>query len=163
MASFNFPSFIIGLLLGMIIMLILVWIAYYTRIFLFTYCPTQMKICSANDYFNNPGDALANGANINDILFLNDKNQMFYKRVPKSSDCVPSSNQTVHVIFPQYCSFSGEGISGATGKAIQYNSPIYDVENEPNAKTLHDCVPVPDIYVNEGIPLLKWDTNPLTV
>lgn len=162
MASFSFSSFIIGLLLGMILMLLLVWIAYYSRSFLFTYCPTQMTVCTAADYYNNPGDALANGANIDDILFLNDKNELFYQRVPNNANCIPSSNQTVEILYPQYCEFSGDGITGVTGKAIQFNSATYNVSEYPTVDTVQSCIPVAGSYVDMGVPLIKWDINPIS-
>lgn len=163
MASFDFISFIIGLLLGAIIMLVLVWIAYYTRTFLFTYCPTQARACNGPDYYNNPGEALANGANIDDILFLNDQDEMFYKRVPKTTNCVPESNQTVHILYPQYCQFSdNSGLSG-TYRSYSFGSNIYKPANGlpgPTITTSGNCDPTPGIYI-EGIPLLKWDPSPI--
>lgn len=163
MASFDFVSFIIGLLLGMIMMLVLVWIAYYTRSFLFTYCPTQARACGGLDYYNNPGNAIANGASINDILFLNDQNELFYKRVPKTTNCVPQSNQTIQILYPQYCQFSDNaGLSG-TYKSSSFGSNIYRPANGfpgPTITTNGNCEPIQGIY-SEGVPLLKWDPNPL--
>src|SRR5437763_876523 len=108
MVVFDFTSFSIGLLLGMIILLTLVWIAYFTRSFLFTYCATQARACGGADYYNDPGDALAHDSSLtaSDILFLNESDELFYKRVPRNTDCVPESNQTVYIKFPQYCSFT---------------------------------------------------------
>lgn len=163
MASFDFTSFIIGLLVGMIIMLLFVWIAYYTRTFLFTYCPTTIPACSGADYYNDPGDALANGANINDILFLNDEDKMYYKRVPRVSGCSPESNQIVYIQYPQYCSFTTEEGTTEIGRAIQYNSPIYQISGIKNTiLTTEDCEPAPGTSAINGIPLLQWDINPIS-
>jgi len=165
MASFDFISFVIGLLLGAIIMLLLVWIAYFTRSFLFTYCPTQARACSGADYYNNPGDALANGANINDILFLNDQDQMYYNRVPRTTSCVPESNQIVHIVYPQYCSFSTTGGVSGTWKETAFNSNIYTPSNGvpgPTITTSGDCDPAPGSPVDSGVPILRWDTNPIS-
>jgi len=161
--SFEFISFTIGLLLGMIILLILVWIAFYTRTFLFTYCPTQARACSGPDYYNNPGEALSNGANINDILFLNDQNEMYYKRVPKTTNCVPVSNQAVHIFFPQYCEFSDDKGLSNTYKSNSFGSNIYKPASGlpgPTITTSGNCDPNPGIYT-DGVPLLKWDPIPL--
>ena len=101
MASFDFVSFVLGLLLGAILMLVIIWIAYYTRSFLFTYCPTQTRPCGANDFINDPANALANDINLkpDQILFLNNNNELFYKRVPRSTDCIPENNQIVYIKY----------------------------------------------------------------
>jgi len=160
---FDFVSFIIGLLLGAILMLIAVWIAYYTRIFLFTYCPTSTRACGGLDYYNNPGEAISNGSNVNDILFLNNQNDLYYKRVPKTTNCVPESNQTVHISYPQYCQFSDNtGLSG-TYRSSSFGSNIYKPASGlpgPTITTSGNCDPTPGIYTN-GIPLIKWDPVPL--
>lgn len=166
MAMFEFISFTIGLLSGMIMLLILVWVAYFTRTFLFTYCPTQARPCGGGDYYNNPGDALANNPNITvaDILFLNDENEMYYKRVPKNTDCVPESNQLVYIQYPQYCSFSNiSGVSG-TWRETAFNSNIYSPYGfiGPTITTNGNCDPATGSPAVSGIPLLRWDTNPIS-
>lgn len=163
---FEFVSFVIGLLLGGIITLLLIWIAYFTRSFLFTYCATNADPpCAGADYYNNPGDALANGANINDILFLNDQNQLFYERVARVGSCTPQANQIVNVLYPQYCSFSTTG--GITGiwKETAFNSNIYKPANGipgPTITTTGNCIPTAGSPVDIGLPILKWDTNPIS-
>jgi hypothetical protein len=165
MASFDFISFAIGLLLGMIIMLLLVWIAYYTRSFIFSYCPTQARPCGGADYYNDPGDALANNPQITvaDILFLNDENIMYYNRVPKNTDCTPESNQIVQMIYPQYCSFATSAGKTGTWRETVFNSNIYkpDGFTGPTIVTDGNCTPAPGSPVATGVPLLQWDTNPI--
>lgn len=166
MASFDFVSFVIGLLLGMIVMLLLVWIAYFTRSFLFTYCPTQARPCGGADYYNDPGDALAHYPNltVGEILFLNDNNEMFYRRVPKSTDCVPEANELVHMKFPQYCSFATTGGVSETWKETAFNSNIYTSDIMPGARIVTDgnCDPSPGQIVETGVPILRWDPNPIS-
>lgn len=145
-------------------MLVLVWMAYYTRIFLFTHCPTQARACSGPDYYNDPGRALSNGANIDDILFLNDDNHMFYKRVPKTTNCVPEFNQTVRIVYPQYCQFSNDNGMSATYKSTIFGSNIYKPSSGipgPTVSTNGNCDPIQGIYT-QGIPLLRWDSVPIT-
>ena len=165
MASFDFISFVIGVLIGAIITLILIWAAYFTRSFLFTYCATESSLCAGADYFNNPGDALANGANINDILFLNDQNELFYDRVPRTGDCTPESNQIVNILYPQYCSFSTTGGVSGTWKETSFNSNIYKPANGipgPTITTTGNCIPTSGSSVETGIPLIRWDANPIS-
>lgn len=146
-------------------MLLLVWIAYFTRSFAFTYCPTQARACGAADYFNDPGDALAHNPQITvaDLLFVNDQNQLFYKRVPESTDCVVESNQIVYMKFPQYCSFSTTGGTAGVWKETAFNSNIYRADGfaGPDITTDGDCRPAPGSPVTSGVPLLRWDPNPL--
>ena len=163
---FEFTSFMIGFLLGLIIMLLLVWIAYFTRTFIFTFCPTQARPCGGADYFNDPGDALAHNPQITvaDILFLNDENKMFYRRVPRSTDCVPESNQLVYMMFPQYCSFSSTGGTAGIWKETAFNSNVYRPDGfpGPTLTTEGDCNPTPGSSVADGVPLLRWDPNPIS-
>lgn len=166
MASFDFVSFIIGGLVFSIIVLTLIWAAYFTRSFLFTYCPTQSRSCGGADFFNDVGDALANNPQITvaDILFLNDQDQMFYKRVPQTTACVPESNQLVYMKFPQYCSFSTTGGTAGIWKETAFNSNIYKPDGfvGPTVMTDGDCHPTPGSSVTSGIPIIRWDPNPIS-
>lgn len=160
---FDLVSFVIGLILGMIILLTLVWLAYYTRVFLFTYCPTQSPACTLSSYYNNPADALANGSDINDILFINDQDEMYYKRVPKNGNCIPQSNQTIHILHPEYCQFSNNNGLSVTYRSNGFGSNLYKQANGlpgPTITTTGNCDPVSDIYTS-GVPLLQWDANPM--
>ena len=165
MQGIDFISFMIGMLLGMIIMLLLVWLAYSTRSVMFTYCAKSAPPCGGGSYYNDPGDALANNPQIkvSEILFLNDNNQMFYRRVPKSVNCVPEANQIVHMKYPQYCAFSGTGISGEW-KETAFNSNIYVPVNgtEGQITTNGNCEPKGQESGASGVPLLKWDENPVS-
>lgn len=161
MASFDFTSFIIGVLLGLILMLVLIWVAYFTRSFIFTYCQSSCPTCAGASYYNNPGDALANNTPLNEILFV-DNGKMLYKRIPKTKECTPDHGQTVHMTYPQYCTFSGSGVSG-TWKQTAFNSNIYkpiDGTIGPTITTSGDCIPAPGMPVDKGVPILRWDVNP---
>jgi len=164
MAYFDFISFVIGLLLGMVMMLLLVWIAYMTRVFLFTYCAKQARKCAGTDYYNDPGDALSNNPNltVNDMLFVNDNDEMFYKRVPATTACVPESNQIVYMKYPQYCTFFNDGGSN-TWKETAFNSNIYRPVGftGPTVETVGNCEPKPDQEVISGKPIIRWDPNPI--
>lgn len=142
-------------------MLIIIWIAYYSRIFIFTYCPTQARPCSGVDYYNNPGDALGNNNNLKpqDIL-ANVDGRLLYKRVPRNSTCVPEDNQIVRMPFPQYCEFYTNNI-GVEYRDISFNGNIYKPVNGigPTITTGENCVPNDSIY-DKGVPLVQWDSNP---
>jgi len=164
--KFEPVSFFIGLIIGLIIMIVIMWIAYASRTFVFTYCASNAPICTGNDYYNDPGQALANGANINDILFLNDKNEMFYKRVPATSSCVPGPGQTVEILYPQYCLFDIEGVP-TQGRAPTLHNPVYIIDSTVSPPTTVDtsaigsCVPNSGQIAVSGVPELKWDATPL--
>lgn len=166
MGMWDFPSFFIGFLTGLIIMLLLIWLAYYTRSFAFTYCPKQARPCGGGDFYNDPGDALANNPQITiaDILFLNDEHKMYYKRVPRNTDCIPESNQLVYMKFPQYCSFSSTGGTTGIWKETAFNSNMYRPVgfSGPTLITDGDCIPTDGEPVTNGVPLLRWDPNPIS-
>lgn len=150
-------SIIIGFLIGAIITLLLIWIAYEARVFLFTYCANENTTCIGSDYYNDPGDALAAGANINDILFLNDQNFLFYKRLPVNQQCVPTANQTVQILYPQYCTFD-TGVTTATGLQVQDGSNIYNLIGSGDIiVTDGNCTPV--LGAVTGVPQIRWNSS----
>lgn len=164
-ANFDFVSFVIGLILGMIIMLLIVWITYFTRSFLFTYCPVGTRFCTSEDYYNDPGDALVRnpGLSTSQILFINGEKEMFYNRVPKGASCIPQNNQAIYIKYPQYCSFSNnQGEFDTAWKQSGYNSNIYRSDEFPGMyiETEGNCTPSPGSSMEFGIPLLRWDENP---
>lgn len=161
--KFDAVSFFIGLIIGVIIMIIIVWIAYASRTFVFTYCASNAPICTGNDYYNDPGQALANGAQLSDILFLNDQNEMFYKRVPATSSCVPGPGQTVEILYPQYCLFQIEGVP-TEGRAPTLHNPVYVISGSTvtiDTSTTGSCIPNSGQAATSGVPELKWDATPL--
>lgn len=165
MEQFSFVSFVIGFLLGCIILLLLTWISYFTRTFIFTYCPISSRPCGGNDYYNDPGDGLAHNpqVTVNDVLFLNDQNELFYKRIPRVTDCVPEYNQLVYMKFPQYCSFTG-GETGGIWKETSFNSNIYEPVGFTGATITTDgnCIPSEGSSYTSGVPVLRWDKNPIS-
>lgn len=161
---FDWVSFTIGGLVFSIIILLVIWITYYTRTFIFQYCATQPPYCTGIDYYNNPGNAIANGADVDDILFINNQNEMFYKRVPRTDDCIPQSNQVIPIQYPQYCEFeTAFGMTG-TWKQTFFTSNVYrpaDGSLNPTVTTTGNCIPAPGSFVVNGKPLLQWDPTPI--
>lgn len=159
MASWDTASFFIGLLLGMIIMLIMIWIFYNTRSFIFTYCASATRGCAGDDYYNNPGVALAHNPQLSasDILFLRN-DELYYTRVPRVNNCTPEINQTIQIPQPQYCSFSGTGGTDVTYRQKDPGGDVYEPYGSvgPIVKTTANCEPTGATF-NEGIPLVKWD------
>jgi hypothetical protein len=169
--SYNFHSisFTIGLLLGMIIMLIIIWISYYTKTFLFTYCSTKAPVCGIDDYFINPGNALAYGEiagvpNITpaDILFkkvVNGVTGMYYDVVAKNNNCVAKQFER-YIPFPQYCEFFNEnGTSAGKFKRDAFNNYRNTSSTIvlPPVTTLKNCNPATDGYSSNGTILIEWD------
>lgn len=166
MAVFDFVSFIIGLLLGAIFMLLFVWIAYYSRTFLFTYCPTQARACGGADYYNDPGDALANypQLSVQDMLFI-ENGILYYKRPPQTTNCfVQTQAQTVQILYPQYCEFTNINGTSSIWKETSFNSNMYTNVNFGSVvETNGNCDPIstPSNQFSGGVPVVQWDTNPI--
>jgi len=166
--NFNFINFIIGFLVGMIMMLIIIWISYYTRTFLFTYCATQAPACGFNDYFIDPGNALAyaeltgltntiNPSTILEIRTNGDDEKMYYDVVSKDhSNCVANQYER-YIPYPQYCEFfNSDGSLGSYKRSLLnvYKSTILGSPN-PNIAALANCEPTNSLYT--GKILQKWD------
>lgn len=160
MESWNWISFIIGFLFGLLAMTIIVWICYTVKTLAFAYCPTQQQACFSADYFNDPGDALANGAKLQDILFLNN-GQIQYRRSKRIADCTPQSDQTVTITNPQICSFNIGG-QDHLGKSIGFNNNRYLVNVGSMTQiidTTSNCNP--ENLGITGRPVLAWEPSNL--
>jgi hypothetical protein len=168
--NFNFINFIIGFLVGMILMLIIIWISYYTRTFLFTYCATQAPACGFNDYFIDPGNALAyaevagltntiNPSTIFEIKPVSDGEKMYYDVVSKDhSNCVANQYER-YIPFPQYCEFFDATTNISLGPYKRSLLNVYkstSLESQsPNIPALANCEPTSSNYT--GKILQKWD------
>lgn len=165
----DLSSFVVGLMVGLILMILIVWALYSSRTFVFTVCPRQRNVCTFADYINSPGVALAGGYQVDDILFLDANRQLWYKRVPRNSGCTPISyNQNVRVLHPQYCLFTtADGSTNYEARNTREASPVYTFTDsdgqEVTVMTSKNCQVVatnpPDYLQEEGIPLVKWDAS----
>jgi hypothetical protein len=165
--NFHLISFIIGLLLGMIMMLIIIWISYYTKTFLFTYCSTKAAVCGVDDYFINPGNALAYGEiaglpNITpaDILFtkvVDGVTGMYYDVVAKNNNCVAKQFER-YIPYPQYCDFYyDDGTPAGTFKKDAFNNYTSQTLLGAKVTTLKNCNPATMGYSSNGTILIEWD------
>lgn len=158
--KWNWISWIIGFLFGALFITILVWIAYTARTFAFVNCPSQTKPCFSADFFNNPGDALANGATLNDILFINN-DQLNYVRQKRISACAPQSNQTVVITNPQFCEFTLND-EDFLGKSLGFNVPKYLIGNDQFSQVVltdGNCQPQDPTITGRILPI--WEKAPL--
>lgn len=167
MNSSNVVSFIVGLIIGMIILIIIVWILYATRAPPFSFCSDGTR-CTGADYYNDPGDALAANPSLTaaDILAITAEEIMLYDRVLKTADCIPERDQIVEITYPQYCNFTTSAGVTTQYRDIAFNANVYRPapgNTGPNVATTGNCKPVIElgsIYI-DGVPVLKWDKNPL--
>lgn len=117
-------SFLIGLFLGLLLMMIICWSTYATRTFIFTNCLNGELQCLAKNYYNDPGLAIQQeGAKPENILNVIG-GKLYYRRV-KKDNCRPGDNQDVYIQNPQFCEF--KNTDGTTFKAMNsyLDSPYY--------------------------------------
>lgn len=153
----DLPSLAIGLFLGMVLMIIINWIFYSNRILIFANIPTQGVTCRSSQYFNNPVEAIKNGANPKDLFAIKD-GELYYVRVPKEL-CRPGSSQSVP-IQPQFCEFTTESGKTFEAKNDSFDSAYYvSTDNkEIEVYAPKNCKPQRStIDVVSGKPLLKWE------
>jgi len=159
----SWATFLTGLFLGMLAMLIVGWVAFQTRTFVFTYCPAQVPACGLQDYFNDPGQYLASGGSLQDLLFL-DRGALRFRRPTTSSQCSPES-PTVTIDNPQFCNFLRPDGTPVEGKSVSFNAPDYiytlDGSNYRHIETLGNCTPGPGSPFLSGSPSLKWERDRL--
>ena|SRR3990167_902775 len=164
----SWPAFAIGLLIGMLIILLIMWPLYSTRTFVFSNCASQQRVCMAVDYYNDPAEAIANGADVNNILFLNAEDKLFYKRVQKNTNCTPAKDQTIPILEPQYCDYTTNIGSSFEAKNTFFGSDFYLATGMTGISVTasESCHPVSSsglpsgVTVASGIPLIKWDPAP---
>ena len=169
MNSGNVISFIIGLIIGMIILIIIVWILYATRAPPFSFCSDGTR-CTGTDYYNDPGDALAANPSLtaSEILVITTDEVMLYDRVRKTADCIPEGDQIVEITYPQYCSMTQANGATFLYRDIAFNANVYrpapgTTGPVPNLATQGSCMPMiePGSPFVRGVPVLRWDKNPL--
>lgn len=160
-SRFSVVSMVLGFLLGVLLTLLLVFIAYAQRLFLFSYCANEAKACVGTDYYNDPGAAIAAGANPDGLFFLNDNQQMFYQRpILPGITCIPVSDQTVPITYPQYCDFTLLNGEHIVGQQVADQSPIYLAPTLLlPISTSGNCTPVSGASATSGVPLLRWDAD----
>lgn len=156
-------SVVVGIIIGIIITLLIVAFLYYTRSFVFVYCNTP-PICTDVDYINDPGDAISEDFEVDDILSISNNEGidiMEYKRPPLSNDCVPTSSvQTVVINNPQYCLFTDVTGNQMEIKNTYFGSSIYSNDGI-KVLTNNNCIPLTSegADVISGKILLKWDPS----
>ena len=156
-------SFIVGLMVGLIIMFLIMWLTYNSRTFIFSLCPVSRPTCTLSQYVNDPGVALATGAKIEDILFINDNERMYYRRERAVPDCIPKGvDQVVEITHPQFCQFyfpDGTPVEGQLYDPVGlYQIPTED--GPASVEALQFCKVSysgsSGVVEGRGRPLLKW-------
>ena len=152
----DWATFLVGLLVGLLVLLLFLWLAYATRTWLFTYCPRTVNWCTSADYVD-PGRALAGGANLEDILYLNSQGELVYRRQPRSLYCTPAFDQEVVVPQPQYCLFTTT--DGRALVARQVQGDAYTTAEGFMVSAPANCRPGESLGVSltSGKPLARWD------
>jgi hypothetical protein len=148
-------SIVIGILIGMVIALVLIWIAYASRTFIFTFCATETTTCTSDDFVTDPETAVINGANPGDILFIKE-NRLLYKQVQTNPSCTPQT-QFKTVEYPQFCRFQIND-EEYEGKQIDAFSNIYAVGDQYITTTGH-CMPEVNSIAVIGTPVAWWEVN----
>ncbi len=117
----------IGLVIGVVITVIIVWAAYATRSSIFFYCPRRINGCLANDYISDVDEALSLGYKIDDILFIED-GKLYFRRPLRSSLCIPQ-NPNIVIEYPKYCvveSGCGDTVYTNNGEGEEYHNSSGD-------------------------------------
>ena len=159
--EFDWISFIIGVLVGMIIILVIVWLIYYSRWFMFSYCPTTLATCLKDDYLTIE-EALAEGHSLQALLKYDPTNNtLLHVRQPRISTCSIGSNQVEKVDLPQYCIFNINGKDQihkyvySSDNLIRYQNietdEIIFANNHCDGSNAYNKMAV------AGKPMIKWD------
>jgi hypothetical protein len=141
-------------LLGLIVMFVLLYLLFYTKTFIYTYCANTQRLCYKNDYLNDPTQALEQGYSLDSILYIqNDK--MFYHR-PHVTNCSPDGS-IIQIQNPQQCLFSSSN-GNVAGHSLQFNSTSYLLSNGITLTDVNGCIPKDNTTYTDGIPILAWSS-----
>lgn len=156
-------SFVVGLMLGLIIMFLIMWLTYNSRTFIFSLCPVSRPTCTFDQYINDPGVALATGAKIEDILHIDSNEKMYYRRERAAPDCIPKGvDQVIEIVHPQFCNFQYPDGTKVEG---QLYDPVglYQIATEEGPKSVEALEFCKVTYAGDsgvvegkGTPVLKW-------
>ncbi len=162
--GFDWHAFVIGAVVFLVIFVIFTIIIWWFRWLYFSDVPLGFRTCTSEDYYQSPGEALANTDILaSDILFVkkeNDQDILFYKRVPKTKTCTPGNDQVVKVIYPQLCQFKTNDQNIEIGKLVNKadHNPdgAYQIINSDTIVTAgRNCQPSDSSIM--GTPLPRWD------
>jgi hypothetical protein len=173
----------VGLLIGFALAFLIAWAMVNNNYWLWAQCYTNTLTCGPADYYSNPGQALANGATLDEILAVrpDPDGYLLYNRYPRVSTCVPGPSQTVVIPYPQYCQLltddtsdvaelnNGGTLFNRTYTLDSLNGVSVDGVSYPNFGI--NCAfpadfPVIDIngiIFTHAVPLAKWDIGTTTV
>lgn len=164
--KFDPVNLVIGILIGLIIAVIVVWITYETRTFAFTHCPRSTRHCGTDDYYQTSKEALdAHPELTADDLFDYRNGGMFYKRIRKNTSCVPQGIQLKRIEYPPICKFTSTNGGGpiiAPDSSFGANS--YYIGNGEYISTTGDCNPKNErLWTGEIVQLVvkdgKWSSS----
>lgn len=126
-------SIFLGIMIGMLIMLIIVWGFYNSRTLFFTHCPVEIRYCQSEDYINAPTVREKENLHITN-------GKLYYRRVLNGlhGPCIPDIDQTVEITHPPVCLFQ-EGTTRFTGRMVSAGK--YQGENGATVLTYSNCQP----------------------
>jgi hypothetical protein len=140
---FDILSMLAGIFFGFIILLLIMWIVYTSRTFIFVNCARERPYCVDNDYINDPGEAVRKGYNPEQFLHITSDNELYYRRI-KRTQCVQHTDQMVHIEYPQFCEVGGEIVRHVDGN-------IYRRNNGTQLTLGRNC--------GYGVPLKHWESS----
>ena len=141
--------------------MIILFMMYRSNYGIFSYCVPFQPACTPSEYIDNPTNALRNGYNLNDILYIGSgstENVMYYKR-PINTPCSPGDNQVITINYPQYCNFIDDTGNKVLFRDIFYNANRYriaDDSDETLILTNMNCDPASEYQSGEIV--LRWDS-----
>lgn len=138
----------VGVLTGIIITIIIVWIAYSTRSSIFYYCPKEIRGCLSKDYARNVDEALDMGYDESKLLKVDD-NILYFIRPITSGGCVPQE-PSVRIKYPKYCIVRKDRSESVYQR--EGNTDRYMDDSGDEVILGEDCLS----YKYETKPLARW-------
>lgn len=125
-ARWSWPAFAIGLVVGILLVILLLWLAFITRTLVFRFTPQAFPTCGATDYLNDPQEAVRLGGLEEDHLFVSE-GILLYRRKQANTRCVPGADQVISIPQPPICSFTDGENQDFTGHLIANTDGQYRV------------------------------------
>lgn len=149
----------VGLLIGFGIALLISWAMVNNNYWLWANCYVETRNCGPQDYYENPGNAIMNGATASEILRVvpSPDGFLLYNRYQKNSLCVSGPNQTVPIPYPQFCELTNDqGYTAKVNNGGTLFSRSYDLVGvnavDGSPITVEDGQTYPNFGINCTLP-----------
>lgn len=142
----------IGAVVASIIIILVLWICYYWRLFIFTYCAQGPSYCIGADYILSPDEAKRLGY-LDEEIFEIRGNELYYTPPRRTRNCQVYRDYS-RVVEPRYLSVRYQ--NGKTAQLTLTTNGQYSNDGGNYLVIRNGVIVTSDCKVASYTPLAKW-------